>query len=108
MTPVILHKANNVTIQLKTGLKVKRSQNKMANRNFLEENLTRLNQELTNHKRNLSLPGLAEEERMNLLRAVRDVEREILSTLRELRDLTELENSRMLRAIIEIEKIKKK
>jgi len=54
------------------------------------------------------LPGLAEEERMNLLRAVRDVEREILSTLRELRDLTELENSRMLRAIIEIEKIKKK
>jgi len=104
MTPVRLYKANkanNVTIQLITGLKVKRSQrsqNKMANRNFLEENLTRLNQELANHKRNLSLPGLADEERMNLLRAVRDVEREILSTLRELRDLTELENSRMLRA----------
>ena len=108
MTPVRLYKANNVTIQLKTGLKVKISQNKMANRNFLEENLTRLNQELANYKRNLSLPGLADEERMNLLRAVRDVEREILSTLRELRDLTELENSRMLRAIIEIEKIKKK
>jgi len=108
MTPMTLYKASNVTIQLKTGLKVKRSQNKMANRNFLEENLTRLNQELANHKRNLSLPGLADEERMNLLRAVRDVEREILSTLRELRDLTELENSRMLRAIIEIEKIKKK
>ena len=105
---MILYKASNVTIQLKTGLKVKRSQNKMANRNFLEENLTRLNQELANHKRNLSLPGLADEERMNLLRAVRDVEREILSTLRELRDLTELENSRMLRAIIGIEKIKKK
>ena len=49
-----------------------------------------------------------EEERMRLLGAVRDVEREILSTLRELRDLTELENSRMLKAIFELEKIKKK
>jgi len=80
----------------------------MANRNFLEENLRRLDQELTNHKRNLNLPGITDEERMRLLRAVRDVEREILSTLRELRDLTELENSRMMKAIFELEKIKKK
>ncbi len=35
--------------------------------------------------------------------AVRDVEREILSTLRDLRDLTELENARMMRAILAIE-----
>jgi hypothetical protein len=80
----------------------------MANRNFLEENLRRLEQELMSHKRNLNLPGLADEERIRLLGAVRDVEREILSTLRELRDLTELENSRMLKAIFELEKIKKK
>jgi len=80
----------------------------MANRNFLEENLRRLDQELRNHKRNLNLPDITDEERMRLLRAVRDVEREILLTLRELRDLTELENSRMLRAISELEKIKKK
>jgi len=80
----------------------------MANRNFLEENLRRLEQELSTHKRNLTLPGTTEEERMRLLVAVRDVEREILSTLRDLRDLTELENSRMLRAIFELEKIKKK
>ncbi len=80
----------------------------MANRILLEENLRRLNQELEDHKRNLNLPGLADEERMILLRTVRDVEMELLSTLRELRDLTELENSRMLKAIIEIEKIKKK
>jgi hypothetical protein len=87
---------------------VKSSQIKMANRNFLEESLRRLEQELMNHKRNLNLPGITGEERMRLLGAVRDVEREILSTLRELRDLTELENSRMLRAIFELEKIKKK
>ena len=80
----------------------------MANRNFLEENLRRLEQELSIHKRNLTLPGTTEEERMRLLVAVRDVEREILSTLRDLRDLTELENSRMLRAIFALEKIKKK
>jgi len=80
----------------------------MANRHFLEENLRRLEQELVIHKQNLNLPGIMEEERMRLLGAVRDVEREILSTLRELRDLTELENSRMLKAILELEKIKKK
>jgi hypothetical protein len=80
----------------------------MANRNFLEENLRRLEQELLTHKRNLNLPGITEEERMRLLTAVRDVEREILSTLRDLRDLTELENSRMVRAIMALEKIKKK
>jgi len=80
----------------------------MANRNFLEENLRRLEQELSTHKRNLNLPCITEEERMRLLVAVRDVEREILSTLRDLRDLTELENSRMLRAIFALEKIKKK
>jgi len=80
----------------------------MANRNFMEENLRRLEQELSDHKRNLTLPGITDEERMRLLIAVRDVEREILSTLRDLRDLTELENSRMLRAIINLQKMKKK
>ena len=80
----------------------------MANRNFLEENLRRLDQELISHKRNLNLPGITNEERMRLLGAVRDVELEILATLRELRDLTELENSRMLEAIFMLEKIKKK
>jgi len=52
----------------------------MANRNFMEENLRRLEQELLDHKRNLTLPGITNEERMRLLIAVRDVEREILST----------------------------
>jgi hypothetical protein len=80
----------------------------MANRNFMEENLRRLEQELLDHKRNLILPGITDEERMRLLLAVRDVEREILSTLRDLRDLTELENSRMLRAINNLQKMKKK
>jgi len=80
----------------------------MANRNFMEENLRRLEQELSDHKRNLILPGITDEERMRLLVAVRDVEREILSTLRDLRDLTDLENSRMLRAIITLQKMKKK
>jgi len=80
----------------------------MANRNFLEDNLRRLEQELLTHKRNLMLPGINGEESMRLMEAVRDVEREILSTLRELRDLTELENSRMMKAIFELEKIKKK
>jgi len=46
----------------------------MANRNFLEENLRRLEQELITHKRNLNLPGITGEERMRLLEAVRDVE----------------------------------
>jgi len=80
----------------------------MANRNFLEENLRRLERELSDHKRNLIVPGITEEERMRLLIAVRDVEREILSTLRDLRDLTDLENSRMVRAIINLQKMKKK
>ncbi len=80
----------------------------MANRNYLEEHLRRLDQELMSHKRSLNVPGLTEEERFRLLGAVRDVELEILSTLRELRDLTELENSRMMKAIFELEKIKKK
>jgi len=80
----------------------------MANRNFMEENLRRLERELSEHKRNLILPGITDEERMRLLLAVRDVEREILSTLRDLRDLTDLENSRMLRAIINLQKMKKK
>ena len=74
----------------------------------MEENLRRLERELSDHKRNLILPGLTDEERMRLLIAVRDVEREILSTLRDLRDLTDLENSRMLRAIINLQKMKKK
>jgi len=80
----------------------------MANRNFMEENLRRLERELSDHKRNLILPGITDEERIRLLVAVRDVEREILSTLRDLRDLTDLENSRMLRAIITLQKMKKK
>jgi hypothetical protein len=80
----------------------------MANRNFMEENLRRLEQELSDHKRNLALPGITNEERMRLLIAVRDVEREILSTLRDLRDLTDLENSRMLRAIINLQKMREK
>jgi len=80
----------------------------MANRNFMEENLRRLEQELSDHKRNLTMPGITNEERMRLLLAVRDVEREILSTMRDLRDLTELENSRMLRAIINLQKMKMK
>ena len=74
----------------------------------MEENLRRLEQELLDHKRNLILPGITDEERMRLLLAVRDVEREILSTLRDLRNLTDLENSRMMRAIINIRKMKKK
>jgi hypothetical protein len=80
----------------------------MANRNFLEGNLRRLEQELATHKRMLESVGITEDERRRLLVAVRDVEREILSTLRDLRDLTELENTRMMRAILAIEKMKKK
>jgi len=80
----------------------------MANRNYMEENLRRLERELSDHKRSLALPGITEEERLGLLVAVRDVEREILSTLRDLRDLTNLENSRMLRAISTLQKMKKK
>ncbi len=74
----------------------------------MEENLRRLERELSDHKRNLIMPGITDEERLRLLLAVRDVEREILSTLRDLRDLTDLENSRMLRAIITLQKMKKK
>jgi len=80
----------------------------MANRNFLEGNLRRLEQELATHKRMLESVGITEDERRRLLVAVRDVEREILSTLRDLRDLTELENTRMMRAILAIEEMKKK
>jgi hypothetical protein len=80
----------------------------MANRSFLEGNLQRLEQELANHKRMLESAGITDNERRRLLVAVRDVEREILSTLRDLRDLTELENARMMRAISTIEKMKKK
>jgi hypothetical protein len=80
----------------------------MANRNFMEENLRRLEQELSDHRRTLTLPGITNEERMRLLIMVRDVEREILSTLRDLRDLTDLENSRMLRAIINLQKMREK
>jgi hypothetical protein len=80
----------------------------MANRNFMEDNLRRLERELSDHKRNLALPGITVEERLRLLVAVRDVEREILSTLRDLRDLTDLENTRMLRAIGALQKMKKK
>ena len=105
------HKGKTKQAQKQVSLNIltaKRSQIKMANRNLLEGNLERLEQELASYKRNLASAGLAEEERMRLLVAVRDVEREILSTLRDLRDLTELENSRMMRAILAIEKNKKK
>jgi hypothetical protein len=79
----------------------------MANRIFLEGNLQRLEQELANHKRQLESAGIADNERMRLLVAVRDLEREILTTLRDLRDLTELENARMMRAISTLEKMKR-
>jgi len=55
----------------------------------------------------LESAGVTENERRRLLVAVRDVEREILTTLRDLRDLTELENARMMRAISTLEKMKK-
>jgi hypothetical protein len=80
----------------------------MANRNFLESNLQRLEQELAAYKRMLESEGVTENERRRLLVAVRDVEREILNTLRDLRDLNELENARMMRAILTLEKMKKK
>ncbi len=80
----------------------------MASRSFLEEKLQRLEQELATHKRSLENAGLEGNERRRLLMLVRDVEREILTTLRDLRDLTELENARMMRAISAIEKMKKK
>ncbi len=79
----------------------------MANRSFLEGNLQRLEQELATHKRMLETAGITDNERRRLLVAVRDVEREILSTLRELRDLTELENARMMRAISTLEKMRR-
>ena len=80
----------------------------MANRNYLEANLQRLEQELATHKRMLDTAGITENERRRLLVVIRDVEREILTTLRDLRDLTELENARMMRAISTLEKMKKK
>jgi len=80
----------------------------MENRNFMENNLRRLEQELSDHKRNLVSPGITDQKRLRLLVAVRDVEREILTTLRNLRDLTDLENSRMLRAIGALRRMKKK
>jgi hypothetical protein len=55
----------------------------MANRNFMEENLRRLEQELLDHKRNLTMPGITNEERMRLLIAVRDVEREMEEQLNQ-------------------------
>jgi hypothetical protein len=80
----------------------------MANRGFLEGNLQRLDQELATYKQMLESAGITDNERRRLLVAVRDVEREILSTLRDLRDLTELENTRMMRALSALEKMKKK
>jgi hypothetical protein len=46
-------------------------------------------------------------EKRRLLLAIRDAEREILTTLNELRDITELENARMIRALTALEKMKK-
>jgi hypothetical protein len=80
----------------------------MSTRNNLEANLQRLEVELRNHKMALENPSNDNNERRRLLMAIRDVEREILTTLRDLRDLTEQENARMMRAIEVIEKMKKK
>ncbi len=81
---------------------------KMSTRNNLEVNLQRLESELRNLKQALEDRSIDGDERRRLLYAIRDVEREILSTLRELRDLTELENERMQRAIEAIERMKNK
>ncbi len=80
----------------------------MATRNNLETNLQRLESELRAFKQALEDRNIDGDERRRLLQAVRDVEREILSTLRDLRDLTELENERMQRAIETIERMKNK
>ena len=80
----------------------------MSARNNLEINLRRLESELRNLKQALEDRSIDGDERRRLLYAIRDVEREILSTLRELRDLTELENERMQRAIKAIERMKNK
>ncbi len=71
-------------------------------------NLQRLESELRFLKQALEDRNIEGDERRRLLCAIRDVEREILSTLRDLRDLTELENERMLRAIETIERMRNK
>jgi len=81
---------------------------KMSARNNLETNLQRLESELRNFKQALEDRSIDGDERRRLLYAIRDVEREILSTLRDLRDLTALENERMQRAIETIERMKNK
>ena len=81
---------------------------KMSTRNNLEMNLQRLESELRTLKQALEDRNIEVDERRRLLLAVRDVEREILNTLRDLRDLTELENERMRRAIETIERMKNK
>ena len=80
----------------------------MSARNNLETNLQRLESELRSLKQALEDHNIDGEERRRLLYAIRDVEREILSTLRDLRDLTALENERMQRAIEAIVKMKNK
>ncbi len=80
----------------------------MSTRNNLENNLQRLESELRNLKQALEDRNNDGEERRRLLYAIRDVEREILSTLRDLRDLTTLENERMQRAIEAIVRMKNK
>ena len=70
--------------------------------------MQRMESELRNLKQALEDRNIDVDERRRLLCAIRDVEREILNTLRDLRDLTELENERMLRAIETIEKMKNK
>ena len=80
----------------------------MSARNNLEINLRRLESELRNLKQALEDHSIDGDERRRLLYAIREVEREILSTLRELRDLTELENERMQRAIEAIVRMKNK
>ncbi len=80
----------------------------MSTRNSIEANLQRLESELRNLKQALENRNIEEDERRRLLLAIRDVEREILSLLRDLRNLTELENERMLRAIETIERMRNK
>ena len=99
------HKASK-TVGIR--LKQRRQLLKMSTRNNLETNLQRLEAELRTLKQALEDRNIEGDERRRLLYAIRDVEREILSTLRDLRDLTELENERMQRAIETIERMKNK
>ena len=79
---------------------------KMSERQNKEEKLARLGRDLAFYKYSLENVRNDENEKRRLLLAIRDVEREILATLTELRDITELENARMIRALTALEKMK--